>query len=651
MRRKFLTTELNRLILFLVSFLFYSTIFSHELFFQEEWKKKNQLLFKEVREELEPLFSRHLKQHLVDENYLMRARDRFIEELDPAKSYFLAQELEPYTGATQSFFLAWQARSLEPFWNLFVDRLQATLRAEKLRQSVLPYIKEHEREYRRIIDIGLTVSFFARDDEELVVRQSALLLSRIKHSDSLSLKRWSVTVQENEEELEKQEAQWKEASLSFEKASSLFQALLMKALSYALDPHSAVLGKKEAEALRTELTKMAYGTGLRVVKKKNYAVVTHIFKHSPAEQSGRIHEGDRIVSINAVAVDMLGQEKIEEILEEREGEKKVCLLIEPQTSSLERHTCILTKKSFPLDEGRLSWSIRTTKEGAVLVVKLDAFYRGSQNVSAERDLRRAWQEANQLTPIQGLVLDIRKNPGGFLLEAVRCAGLFIRSGVVVVVEYADGTRRAFRDLDPERLVSCPTVILVSKKTASAAEIMAQTLKDYGVALIIGDEKTYGKGTVQTQTVTRGEKSTSRQYKVTVGEYYSVGGKPIQAEGVTSDIVVPQSKASSSEGEEQLEGSLPSLQEIEPCFQDTLQDVSLASLFWYRTYYLPFIQEPEDIWKTNLPMVRSQSALRVQGRMLSEGEQLDESVLIVEDMIALEKSKKSQEEVAGNCKTQ
>src|SRR5207244_3248718 len=96
---------------------------------------------------------------------------------------------------------------------------------------------------------------------------------------------------------------------------------------------------------------------------------------------------------------------------------------------------------------------------------------------------------------------LRDNRGGFLMQAVKVAGLFIKSGVIVVSKTGDGKEHLYRDTDSADLFDGPLIVLTSKETASAAEIVAQALKDYGVAIIVGDEKTYGKGSIQMQTAT------------------------------------------------------------------------------------------------------------------------------------------------------
>src|SRR5690606_836656 len=158
-------------------------------------------------------------------------------------------------------------------------------------------------------------------------------------------------------------------------------------------------------------------------------------------------------------------------------------------------------------------------------ITLNSFYQGDNGVNSENDVRDAIKKLDKMGNLRGLILDLRENSGGFLTQAVKVAGLFITNGVIVVSKYFNGEEHFYRDMDGKVSYTGPLVILTSKATASAAEIVAQALQDYGTALIVGDEHTYGKGTIQSQTVT--ENQGAAFFKVTVGKYYTVSGKTPQ----------------------------------------------------------------------------------------------------------------------------
>jgi carboxyl-terminal processing protease len=243
--------------------------------------------------------------------------------------------------------------------------------------------------------------------------------------------------------------------------------------------------------------------------------------------------------------------------------------------------------------------------GIIGIITLHSFYQGD-GVSSEQDVRNAIEKLQKKGILKGLILDLRDNGGGFLSQAVKVAGLFITDGVIVISKYANGDERIYRDVDGKALYDGPLIILTSKATASAAEIVAQALQDYGVALIVGDEHTYGKGTIQTQTVT--DNQSSSYFKVTVGKYYTVSGHTPQKEGVKADIVAPSHWHREEIGEmyaDSLDADV-----IPPVYNDLLQDVPVNLRSWYIKYYIPKLQKRTSVWRDLLPTLRKNSEYRI-----------------------------------------
>jgi carboxyl-terminal processing protease len=179
--------------------------------------------------------------------------------------------------------------------------------------------------------------------------------------------------------------------------------------------------------------------------------------------------------------------------------------------------------------------------------------------------------------------------------------------VVVISKYAQGEIQYLRNLDPRIHYSGPLVILTSKLSASAAEIVAQALQDYGVGLVVGDERTYGKGTIQYQTVT--DTSAASFFKVTVGRYYTVSGRSTQIEGVKADLVVPTPYSAYNIGERYLEYALKNDQ-ISPAYADPLTDVPAQTQLWFQKNYLPYLQKKESAWVQMVPKLKTNSEFRL-----------------------------------------
>ena len=176
------------------------------------------------------------------------------------------------------------------------------------------------------------------------------------------------------------------------------------------------------------------------------------------------------------------------------------------------------------------------------VITLPDFYADFDAASRNmKDARRASSDVRRLInelileDIDGLVLDLRNNGGGSLTESIDIAGMFITSGPIVQVKERRGVS-VLPDADPEVLYDGPLVVLVNRLSASASEILAAALQDYKRAVIVGDEQTHGKGTVQTLMPLSGDRCGS--LKLTTALFYRINGGSTQIEGVTPDIIIP-----------------------------------------------------------------------------------------------------------------
>jgi carboxyl-terminal processing protease len=268
----------------------------------------------------------------------------------------------------------------------------------------------------------------------------------------------------------------------------------------------------------------------------------------------------------------------------------------------------LVRDEITLNEDRAKYTYENFGNGIIGKITLKSFYQGDKGINSAADVRNAIKELKQKGNLRGLVLDLRDNGGGFLNQAVEVASLFISNGIVVISKYSDGNEHIYRDMDNALFYKGPLVILTSKATASAAEIVAQALQDYGVALVVGDERTYGKGTIQSQTVT--DDSATSFFKVTVGEYFTVSGQTPQIKGVKADIVVPGRLSEEHIGERYLENAVPG-GTIPPQYKDDLKDIDPSLKSWYLRYYYATMQPKIEKWRTMLPTLQKNSQYRIE----------------------------------------
>jgi carboxyl-terminal processing protease len=268
----------------------------------------------------------------------------------------------------------------------------------------------------------------------------------------------------------------------------------------------------------------------------------------------------------------------------------------------------LRREKIVMQDDRVQYSFERFGDGIIGKIDLPSFYESGEGMSCEVDLKEALRGLKKQGDLKGLVLDMRENSGGFLNQAVKVAGLFVSSGIIVISKYAHGETQYLRDLDGRTYYNGPLVILTSRGSASAAEIVAQALQDYGTALVVGDDRTYGKGTIQYQTVT--DSSAASFFKVTVGRYYTVSGRTTQIDGVLADINVPTSYSALAIGERYLQYPLKS-DRIPSAYVDPLSDIDPRNRPWFQKNYMANLQKKISLWTQMLPQLSSNSAYRLQ----------------------------------------
>jgi len=382
----------------------------------------------------------------------------------------------------------------------------------------------------------------------------------------------------------------------------------LKAMAKSLDAHTSYFSPQEAFEMRASLEKQFEGVGIILREGISGVVISDLIKGGPAERCGQIIPGDLIVRIDGKPVEGAAYEEILMGLQ-GSGSSQVSIGFKRKASTQEElyYEVNLKKEKIVMQEERLQYSFEPYADGIIAKLVLPSFYESGSDSSCEKDIREALRALRKEGTIYGVVLDLRENSGGFLNQAVKVAGLFVSSGIIVVSKYSQGEVQYLRDIDGRSYYSGPLIILTSKASASAAEIVAQALQDYGVALIVGDERTYGKGTIQYQTVTDDHASTF--FKVTVGRYYTVSGRSTQIEGVKADILVPSYYSAFNIGEKYLEYPLKS-HRISPFYIDPLTDVDARNRVWFQRNYLPYVQKKLSVWNQMLPTLRSNSAFRL-----------------------------------------
>ncbi len=577
-----------------------------------------------IHQEMQKFFLEHITRNKMTGEIMARAMVHYINQFDPYHVYLMQDEVEPFL-TMSSYSLNRLAEAYErqdySIFEKINTQIQEAIRKLRLfrRTMVVDIERFRDLSQKSLPDITEVnqgdVGTFAKNQVELQ-KIHAVYMARLvgKELESYKALNRSLTftgaVNNVELELEGFENSYlylsrSGKSLSVSEKEQLLSLRILKALTASLDVHSEFFNSKEAQNLKMKLEKEYQGLGVGLEAGGNAFLVSSIVKGSSAAQSGRIILGDELVSIDQTKTDSLTLRQVEEMLAgktgtyvdlgfKRDGQRPFYVLLE--------------RKQITIQEGRVDTTFTEVPGGVLGVIQLHSFYQGSGSVTSEDDVKAALKALSKRGKIKGLVLDLRDNRGGFLLQAVKVAGLFIKSGVIVAAKYSDGSLRYFRDTDPSVAYQGPLTILVSQETASAAEIVADALKDYGVAIVVGARQTYGKGSIQTQTVT-GNAESGSYFKVTVGRYYSVSGNSTQFQGVTSDIVIPGFIAEKKVGEAYLSDTIKS-DTIRPSYNDTLSDVPDADRAWYQHYYLPFLEQKSNKYREWIPTLEKKSKARI-----------------------------------------
>ncbi len=345
----------------------------------------------------------------------------------------------------------------------------------------------------------------------------------------------------------------------------------LTAFARAFDPHTDFMSPSNMEDFEINMKLSLQGIGAMLSSEEGTAKVERLIPGGPAEQDGRLQPGDKIIAVaqgEDDPVDVLHWPLYRTVRLIR-GEKGTQVVLSIIPASDPSGTSIryidLIRDEVKLEEKAAKGELRTLtgENGDVTafgVITLPDFYsdfKGGQDGEFRSSTRDVERVLNELLSqgAEGIILDLRNNGGGSLNEAVELTGLFIKPGPVVQMR----DRRRIRPLfarNPEVVYDGPLVVLVNRLSASASEIVAGALQDYSRAIIVGDSRTHGKGTVQTLTGLSSANPQLGSVKVTTASFYRIAGGSTQIKGVEPDIVIPSFMETLEVGEDRLPNALP-----------------------------------------------------------------------------------------------
>ena len=351
--------------------------------------------------------------------------------------------------------------------------------------------------------------------------------------------------------------------------------LFLDALAQTYDPHSEYLSKSDLKNFSINMGLSLVGIGAMLRSEDGYAKIESLVPGGPAQTDGRLKVGDRITAVGqgTNAFSDVRDMRLDKVVDQIRGKKgtHVRLLVIPADAPdpSKRKTVEIVRDEIKLkdQEARADIIIKKDRNGAPVKlgwITLPSFYADMDRhqKSTTKDVLALLKRLKKEN-IAGLVVDLRRNGGGSLEEAIALTGLFLKSGPIVQTKGSNGNIVVSSDPDPNIAYGGPLVVLTSRQSASASEIFAAALQDYGRAVIVGDKSTFGKGTVQTileigkfRSLLGSSAQEDGALKLTIQKFYRVAGGSTQLRGVVSDIVLPSLSDLPEFGEGALKNCLP-----------------------------------------------------------------------------------------------
>ncbi|MBK5142172.1 carboxy terminal-processing peptidase [Budviciaceae bacterium BWR-B9] len=506
-----------------------------------------------VSERVTSRFTRsHYRQFDLDDAFSEKIFNRYLNVLDFSHNVLLASDIAKFADKKTKLDDELKSGQLDTAYDLYNY-------AQKRRFERLTYALT-------LLDKPMT---FDGDDAIEVDRSKAPWPTSVEELDKL----WYEKVKYDELNLKLAGKEWPEIKdiltkryqsaikrLSQAKSEDVFQSFI-NAFAREIDPHTSYLSPRNTEQFNTEMSLSLEGIGAVLQMEDDYTQINSLVAGGPAAKSKSIAVGDKIIGVgqqDKPMVDVIGW-RLDDVVALIKGPKgsKVRLEILPAAKGAKSKTVVLTRERIRLEDRAVKMTLKTVGKKKVGVLDIPGFY-----VGLTEDVKTQLQKLTKQN-VDSIIIDLRTNGGGALTEAVSLSGLFIPSGPVVQVRDNNGKIREDSDTDGIVYYKGPLVVLVDRFSASASEIFAAAMQDYGRALIVG-EPTFGKGTVQQHRalnriydqMLRPDWPELGSVQYTIQKFYRINGGSTQRKGVTPDIIMPTGIDPVETGESFEDNALP-----------------------------------------------------------------------------------------------
>lgn len=510
----------------------------------------------------------HYRRAPLDDRLSSLILDRYLDAIDGGRSYFYASDIAEFERYRYALDDAIKAGDMEPAFVIF-RRYQQRSR-ERMQYAV--------QLLDRKPDFDVDESFdFDREKEPWpanAAEMNEIWRKRVKN-DELSLviagKQWPEAVEVLRKRYERVAKRMDQS-----KPDDVFEAF-MNAFVLSLDPHSNFFSARNSEEYNIQMSLSYEGIGASLQLTDDYVTVIDVIAGGPAAVSGKLAANDRITAVGegktGELLDVIGW-RLDDVVQKIRGPGgttvRLQLLPAGAAPGSAQKIVEFTRNRVSLEAQAAHKSMHTVQRNGhdvkIGIITVPSFYQDyDASRAGAKDFRSTTRDVQRLIDEQRkdgadvLIMDLRQNGGGYLPEAESLTGLFIDRGPVVQLRDTTGRIEVDEDPNPAIFYTGPLIVLVDRLSASASEIFAGAIQDYGRGLIVG-QQTYGKGTVQNAHPLNytifGRKPELGQLNVTIGKYYRITGESTQDRGVTPDIALPSLINANEVGESTRDRALP-----------------------------------------------------------------------------------------------
>jgi carboxyl-terminal processing protease len=477
----------------------------------------------------------HYLKKIDKENFNKKYFDAILKRLDENKNLFTADEVQKYLKKSEIFTKNdFDIELAYELINLYFERLImfSNFQIKLIEEDKFDFKKE---DYLDIFyeDNQWQSNFFDLNNLWRLETKNDYLV--IKLAESSSLEPQSDLIKRYQNRIRR---------INQQKEEDIF-SLAINILTNQFDPHSSYLSPRSAEDFDLNMSLKLNGIGALLGVEDDYTKIINLVPGGPAEKSGKINPEDRITKIRQIGssnyTDVVGW-RIDEVVDLIRGEAGTEVEIEFisfDSDSDSTKLVTLKREEIKLEDRAAKSEIIDISDRRIGIIDLPSFYidfneyqkRNKDYRSSSKDVKNILESFNDLD-VDAVILDLRNNGGGALIEANKIIGLFVSSGPTVQVKQSKGFIQPYGDSRAVQVWNKPLLVLVNRYSASASEIVAGAIQDYKRGIVVG-QRTFGKGTVQSL-----EDLSEGQIKITESKYYRVNGMSTQNRGVTPDIELP-----------------------------------------------------------------------------------------------------------------